>query len=238
VTLVEISDQDAYVVDVFRVVGGTCHEKFFHSHFGTISVEGLDLQQAQACDYGGVMRAFRRDPHPQPGWTVDWQIEDRYGRLSPGADIHLAYTDLTTGAEAWTAEGWVSLAVKYVNDEAWIPRLIVRRQADEAPLASTFVAVIEPYSGSRKIAGIRRLPLETPDGERYPDGNVAIEVCLADGRRDLVVAVDDENPLCLSPAWDEGHGMVQPEWGVRLERELCWLRLNGDGSHADGWPGN
>jgi hypothetical protein len=183
------------------------------------------------------MRGFRRDPDPRPGWTVDWQIEDRYSLLPPGADVHLAYTDLTTGAEGWTAEGWVSLGQGWTTTEAWIPRLIVRRQADEAPLASTFVAVIEPYAGSHKIAGIRRLPLETPDGERVPDGNVALEICLADGRRDLLVALDIENPLALSPGWDEGRGVVQPEWGVRVEGELCWLRLNGDGSRENGWPG-
>jgi hypothetical protein len=236
VVLVQISDQDAYLVDVFRVVGGKTHEKFFHSHFGTVSVEGLALQAADAYGRGTVMRAFRRDPRPQPGWTVDWQIEDRYGRLPPGADVHLAYTDLTAGAEAWTAEGWVSLGERWTTEEAWIPRLLVRRWAPKPPLASTFVAVIEPYSGHRNIAAIRRLHLETPRGERYPDAHVALEIQLADGRRDLVVALDGENPLCLWPAWRQGDAVVQPRWNVRLQHELCWLRRDRHGARQEGWP--
>ena len=55
------------------------------------------------------MRYSRGDPAPQPGCHVDWQIDGRYGLLPPGSDVHLAYTDLTTGAEALIAEGWVSL---------------------------------------------------------------------------------------------------------------------------------
>ena len=53
-----------------------------------------------------------------------------------------------------------------------------------------------------------------------------------------LVALDIENPLALSPGWVEGRGVVQPEWGVRVERELCWLRLYGDGSRENGWPGS
>jgi hypothetical protein len=238
--LVDLSDvdsyADSYVVDVFRVVGGTEHCKFFHSHFGAISVEGLDLVPAEAYGRETQMRNFRGDPDPQPGWRVDWQIEDRYDLLPPGSDVHLAYTDLTTGAEAFVAEGWVSLGGGGV-EQAWIPRLMVRRRSRDAPLASTFVAVVEPYEGTSKIAGIRRLPVETEDGELCSAANVAIEIQLVDGRRDLFVALDVENPLRLAPAAAEEGVVVREGWNVSVSGELLWMRRGLDGSPERVWPG-
>ncbi len=85
-------------------------------------------------------------------------------------------------AQAFTAEAWVSVSgYNWATEGTWIPRVMVRRQSDEAPLASTFVAVIEPYDRNSKLGQIRRLQL--------PGGNVAIEIQLVDGRRDLFVAV-------------------------------------------------
>ena len=47
------------------------------------------------------------------------------------------------------------------GEEVWIPRVMVRRHnaenAEIAPLASTFVSVIEPYEKTSKIAAIRRM---------------------------------------------------------------------------------
>jgi hypothetical protein len=102
---------------------------------------------------------------------------------------------------------------------------MVRRQSKEAPLASTFVSVVEPYEGKSQIASIRRLPLNDADGNRYPDPNVAIEIVLHNGSRDLLVAADVENPLGLEPvAANEGAKLVQPDWKLQLQGELCAVR--------------
>ena len=53
----------------------------------------------------------------------------------------------------------------------------------EAPLASTFVGVIRAVRAPLNLAGIQRLPLPGAS-------DVAVEVTLADGRRDLLVAID------------------------------------------------
>jgi len=58
-----------------------------------------------------------------------------------------------------------------------------------------------------------------------PGGNVAIEIQLADGRRDLFVAVDVEDPLGLTSQ----DVIVQRDWDLHLDGELCWIRLNVDG---------
>lgn len=233
VALIDISDRDSYIIDLFRVVGGTDHVKFMHSHFGRITTAGLSLTPAEEYGHGAQMRQFYEDPAPQPGWSVDWTIDDRYHYLSPGADVHLRHTDLTTGAHAFTAEAWVSVRGSTVVEESWIPRILVRRQATEGPLASTFVSVIEPYDRTSNIAHIRRLSLQTPDGVPYPDSCVAVEVQLTDGRRDLFVAADVENPLRLTPSRAEQPVMVQDEWNLRLDGEAGMVRRDAAGAVRD-----
>jgi hypothetical protein len=235
IATVSINENDFYMLDIFRVIGGSDHAKFMHSHFGTITTNGLSLQAAPEYGHDTQMRNFQCDSSPQPGWRVDWRIEDRYKLLPTGADIHLRYTDLTYDAQAFTAEGWVMTgAYDMGGEEAWIPRVMVRRQngGDVAtrPLCSTFVSVIEPYEKSSNIAGIRRLPLVCSSGAEYSDANVALEIEFIDGRRDLFIAPDVENPLRVSPSLTEDRVVVQPEWGVRLDGEMCLLRRDQAGT--------
>jgi hypothetical protein len=231
VAMIDTSGRDFYLVDVFRVVGGKDHAKFVHSHFATVSTEGLQLRDADPYGHGTQMRNFRTDPDPELGWRVDWEIEDRYGILPEGAKVRLRYTDLTTGAQASTAEGWITAGQYNTSVETWIPRIMVRRRSETAPLASTFVAVIEPFGEESHIASIRRLPLHDADGASYPDSNVAVEVMLCDGSRDLLIAADAENPLGLEPAVaGESAKLMQPDWKFELEGELCVVRAGKDGT--------
>ncbi|MCL5999019.1 MAG: heparinase II/III-family protein [Chloroflexi bacterium] len=190
IAMIDISDDDFYLLDVFRVAGGRDHAWFMHSHFGQIRTQGLVLQPAEAYGHGALMRHFNADPSPMPGWSVDWQIEDRHGYLPAGADVHLRCIGFTSGAQAHVAEAWVSVGDFNRNEEAWIPRLMVRRRAVEgpaaAPLQSTFVAVIEPYAGRPNITGARRVALP------LPDTHVCVEVTLTNGRRDLILLADPE----------------------------------------------
>jgi hypothetical protein len=245
VVMVAISERDFYLVDIFRVVGGTDHAKFMHSHFGDVTTHALSLQPAAGYGFDTQMRHFRRDAAPQPGWSVDWKIADQSSRRvwgtpadgvprgeilglrNPGAEVHLRYTDLTTSAQAATCEGWVSTGQ---TEEAWIPRVMVRRQGVDSPLASTFVSLIEPYERRSNITGIRRLSLQTAHGGLYPASSVAVEIHVADGRQDLIIAADAENPLGLSPSLSADRVLVQEEWGVRLEGELCLVRRDATGA--------
>ena len=219
--LIDVSDKGSYVLDVFRVIGGSDHAKFMGSHFGQVTTQGIDLKPSGDYDYGTEMRNFQCDPSPKPGWSADWKIEDKYKFLPPDSEVHLRYTDLTTGAQASVAEAWVAIGGYYdTNDEAWIPRIMVRRQSKDAPLASTFIAVMEPYEKQSAITGIRRLALETEDGTPYPDSFAAVEVSLVGGGKDLLISADAES----------AHGIiVQKNWGVRTDAELCLVRLDASG---------
>jgi hypothetical protein len=190
IAMVDISAADFYLVDVFRVSAGREHCKFMHSHFGQLTTQGLALQPAEDYGHGALMRHFQADLSPQPGWSVDWQIEDRLGYLAPGADVHLRCIDFTTGAQAYVAEAWVSVGGFTSNQEAWIQRLMVRRCAaaeqEPASFQTTFVSIIEPYTGRSNIAQALRLTVPVSDS------HVCLEVTLADGRRDLMVLADPE----------------------------------------------
>ncbi len=227
---VNVPDGDFYLLDIFRVVGGTDHAKFFGSHFGTLHTKGLSLADAEPFGHGTQMRSFKTDLAPEPGWRVDWKIEDRYEILPQDTPVGLRYTDLTTDAEASTAEAWVTAGQYNTSVEARVPRIMVRRRAEKTPLASTFVAVVEPFGEKSKIASIRRLPLEDPNGTPYSDANVAVEIEFDDGSRDLLIAADVENPLGLTPAATANSSkLVQPDWKVRLEGELCMVRKDKSG---------
>ncbi len=230
VATIDMSGRDFYLVDIFRVVGGKDHAKFMHSHFGTIRTDGLQLGDAEPFGHGTQMRNFRSDPNPSPGWRVGWEIEDRYEILPKDAKVGLRYTDLTTDARASIAEGWVTAGQYNTSVETWIPRIMVRCRSEKAPLVSTFVSVIEPYEDKSRIASIRRLSLQDSDGAQYADPNVAVEIVFRDGSRDLLIAADVENPLGLEPAVSkEGSTLVQPEWKLQLDGELCVVRKDKTG---------
>ncbi|MGD9497667.1 MAG: heparinase II/III family protein, partial [Armatimonadota bacterium] len=224
--LVDVDDESCYLLDIFRVVGGSDHAKFLHSHYGRIATTGLALAPAEDYGHGTQMRDFQVDPAAEPGWSATWDIEDRYGLLAPDAQVHLRYTDLTSGAQAGIAEAWVVAGIYSSTQTAWIPRLMVRRRTDEPPLASTFVGVIEPYAAAPAIGSARRLGLHTASGAAWPDSAVAVEVRLRDGRRDLFVSADSENPLGLTPSLAAGERLVHDGWGLALEGEWCFVRAN------------
>jgi len=227
--MVDISDRDFYILDIFRVIGGSDHAKFTYSHFGTLTTSGLSLKPAADYGHETQTRNFRADTAPAPGWTADWKVEDRLHLLPAGAEVHLRGTDLTAEAQAVIGEAWISASGFSSNEDTWIPLVMVRRQAEQAPLASTFVTVLEPYEKSPRIAAARRLALTTADGAAFPDANVAVEVAFADGRRDLIVAADAENPLGLRPSRAAGRVLAVGEWGLRLDGEMAAVRKDAFG---------
>jgi hypothetical protein len=226
--LVDVSDTAFYVADVFRVVGGSEHIRFLMSGLGALETTGLSPAPADDFGHGAITRSTRLDPAARPGWTADWSLENRFGYLPENRRVRMRYTDLTSGGAAGTSEAWVSLGLYNENDEAWAPRLEVRRSGP-APLASCFVGLLEPYEGRRSVAAARRLPLEARRGVPYGDGAVAVEVRLADGRRDLIVSADAENPLGATPDWREARNCRQEDWQLSTDAELCFVRLDAAG---------
>jgi hypothetical protein len=226
-SMIDISSRDFYILDIFRVVGGKDHAKFQNSYYGDITTQKLIFKPTADYGHGTIMRNTKVDKTPLPAWSVDYKIEDRYKYLPPGTEAHLRYTDLTAKAQVYMSEGWVARESK---NRSWIPCVMVRRQSKKSPLSSTFVSVIEPYEKKSNITGIRRLALKTDKGKEYPDSNVAVEVTLADGRRDIIIAANVENPLGLKLAVTDGKVMIQPESGLKFIGEMCMVRFSKKGN--------
>jgi oligo-alginate lyase len=227
--MVDISDTDFYVLDVFRVVGGTDHAKFMHSHFAETTTKGLTLKPSAAYGHSTIMNSFRTDAAPTPGWSVDFRAKDYYGYLPKNAPVTLRYTDLTSGAAASLCKAWVVAGSYNSSDQQWIPRVMVRRQSKKAPLVSTFVAVIEPFGKASAVKSIRRMPLVNAKGQAFGDADVAVEVTLNDGRKDLLIFADVKNPLGRMPSRSKGHILFQKDWGVRLDGQACLVRTDKKG---------
>ena len=222
--MVDVSPVDCYVLDVFHVKGGHDHAMFMHSHFGGVALSGLTLKPADDYGHGTQMRDVQMDEAAPPGWSADWDIDDRLNLLEGEHDIHLRYTGFTQGTSAGLAEGWVVANGYKSTEELWIPRVLVRKQnaQDAPPLESTFVGVLEPYDGNPFIAGIRRHMLETPDGQALGDTHAAIEIEFVDGRRDILLVRDR-----LDTSATRVTTKVNTE--TRTDGEIALVRLNPEG---------
>ena len=221
--LIDISDKGFYVADIFRVTGGSDHAKFTHSYFGKATAEGVNFADQQEYGHGTQTRHFQHDPDAKPGWNVTWQIDDPRNIVPKGRTVQLRYTDLTDRSQAMLGEAWVMGGLYgqvTSSQEHWIPCVISRRQGTNG-FSSTFVSILEPFSGKSAITKMRRLPLllnDKPLGEDH----VAMEITLANGRQDLLIAMNAEN-LPKSEA-ATANVYVQPDWNVQLNGEMCWIR--------------
>lgn len=218
-----------YLIDLFRVSGGNDHSKFMHSHFGTIQTTGLSLQPTLDYGVGTQMRNFQMDPHPTPGWTVDWSVEDRYHFRPSETNLHLRYTDLTPGAQAFTCEGWITEGGYDTPNQTWIPRILTRRLSTGQSLSSTFIALIEPYRQASAIRSARRLTLENAKGLPFGDAHVALEITRVDGEKHLFLSADVENPARLIPSRQAGDVLTQNEWKVCFDGDTCLIRQTAEG---------
>ena len=228
IAMVDVSPQDFYVMDLFRVVGGVEHTKYVHSHFGTISSSDLTWESTSESWGGETMRGFRKATHPPGVWIVDWAIDDHLKYLAPGRAVHFRYTDLTGEAEVWSAEGWVAVGLYGGTADAWIPRVMVRRRASQGPLSSTFVGLMEPYEGQSVIKSVRRVEPQRLNGEWSGEADVALEVQLTDGRRDVLFARGAGTETATSEqVLDE---LKLNDLGITLDGAWAWIRFGADGS--------
>ncbi len=219
--LIDVSG-GAYGVDVFRVAGGTEHIRYLQSHFGATTTNGLELEPGEGPVASPFMRNFQNAMQPQPGWQVDWAIDDHYGFLDDAQDIHFRLTDFTTGADAHLCEGWIVAGSFDNTTEAWIPRVLTRRSSKTAPLESTFVALLEPYRKQPGIERVERLSLTNEVGTPLKDSHVALAITLANGDRDLLVLRD--------PMDESADILCQRDWQITTDAAMLLARATEAGT--------
>jgi hypothetical protein len=203
--MIDIAGGDSYLFDVFRVVGGQRHTFFLHSNFSTLSTPELSPSPIPNPDFGpnAQMRNFAIDQNPSSRWLADWKIDDRLCKYLPaGTDLHMRYVPLGgQKVAAGTCEAWVVAASSFEDLDTWLQRLFIERTSpDEAPLASTFAGTIEAYVGKPKLAETKRLAITSEAGQAFAENTVGALVNLSDGRRDIILAADVENPQNRKPS--------------------------------------
>ncbi|HOE10339.1 MAG TPA: heparinase II/III family protein [bacterium] len=211
--MVDLSEAESYLLDVFRVVGGTDHAKFLTPFFGTPQPEGLNLKPGEDFGHDTFMRNTQTDPAPESPWAVDWAIRDFYNDLPNDKNIHFRYTDLTGHAEVSLSECFVDVGENFGGGQQWVSRLTVRRKTGTAPLASCFVSVMDAYEQTPNVKQVKRLPLANSGGPLLDEMSGALLLDTTDGRQQVFVFADRTG--------DET--VVQPDLKLELSGDACFV---------------
>jgi oligo-alginate lyase len=249
--LVDIDETAFYILDIFRVLGGSDHAKLTHSGQATLEINGVNGAPIENFIAGALVRNMRLDTRALASWMAEFRLEDPHcyrtrparrmtsspetvvdapaDHPSPGG-IRLRVHDLTIAAEAGTAECWVNDGGYNVSRVLWIPAIMTRRRREGGGLASTFVAVMEPFEEASGIRAIRRAALQTADGRKLGAAHVAVAVELVDGRIDYHVMLNAGPDHGDGAVWQPGDVVRVPEWGLETDAETCVIRRGPGGA--------
>ncbi len=228
VAMVDVSEADSYVVDVFRVRGGRIHRMSWHGPAETATVQGIAPVKQEGgtfagtnvefADLSGENAAFLRssgfsylyDIERTPGpvndtYSADWKCEDLRGRIKPGKEPHFRLHALTPCDEIALGSG------DPPQNKSGNPRrlrYLIQSRTGEA-LESQFVNVLEPYDGKPFIQSVRRLDVQHSAAD---SSIVAVAVELADGTTDIHIN-------CEKPT------SVRVEGGIEFDGQIAMIRL-------------
>ncbi len=229
-SLIDVSDEDSYVFDVFWVRGGGNHRMINNGSSRTVTHEGLQLTAQPTGTFAGPDVEYTEFYDDEPGWRyvgtgfqylrdvqrgtmtaesawVDWDVvHARTGEVPEGRDPHLRMHMLSEVDEVAIAIGEPPHH-RYHDD--YLPYVLRSRLGGD--LQSQFVTVLEPWEGEPFIESARSLPLDAHEAEGFA---CAVEVTLTDGRRDILL-------LAETP------GRVEAG-GVTLDGQMGLVRLDGD----------
>jgi hypothetical protein len=230
--LVSIAADAFYVLDFFAVAGGREHIYSFHSGEGPLhpgpglafTPQGTGTYAGSEVPYGD--EGYRYSPDYAWRWgngfqyldaversgpldesSFTWRLTNTHGVSPFGDRVRCRLNLLTPVTEVATARG--RPPQNTVGNPESIPYVLASRRGGEG-LASQFVAIVEAYlEDERPLVSVRRL-------QRTVGGpfSAAVEVTLADGRRDLIVKGPDES----------AHAVF--EGGLTMTGFLCVLRLS------------
>ena len=187
----------SYGVDIFRVVGGKQHDYSLHGPDGGLSVSGISLSEPQISGtlagpdvpyrflyddpkfakegatsgyYGyhgsgfSFLKNVQRAKVAAP-WFADWRLRD-----DPAAHVRVTWLPQAE-QEEFVCDGYPPLRP---GNPEMLKYVFSRREGPE-PLASTFVALIEPYRDAPFVESVRSMT------QGSGEDAVALEVKTADG---------------------------------------------------------
>ena len=191
--LVDVSPDQFYCVDLYRISGGDEHWWAFHCQEGEFTTGGLDLPEPAAGTLAGLdvpygdetwMQANGCSKHPAYGWRglkmafahlYNVQQAPAQGpwwadwKLKTGDGLHFRLNVVgCEGVDVNVCDG-TSPAGGNPYEMKWI---MLHKQA-EAPVKTQVMTVMEPYLNERFIQGIQPLALSGAD-----DGSFAAGACV------------------------------------------------------------
>lgn len=194
--MIKADDVNSYMVDFFRVKGGSNHHFSFHGAEGSVSVSGLQLVPqakgtylSERIEYADVKADNRsgfnylfnveRDKNPATQFSVDWDILDTWKVAPADSDPHLRLTMLGEYDEVALADG-----KNPRRDYLEYRYLIVRKTGRK--LDSVFTSVIEPYNKAPFVEQISQVSVKV-NGQEVSQDVQAVKVVLANGRVDYII---------------------------------------------------
>lgn len=216
-SLVDISEDDFYAVDLFRMCGsGQLYERYIHSAVGSVTTFGVLANPVEnEFDRHLFFENVRRDDHPMQGWSADFDVEDYFNYVDEKKDRHMKCTDLTFQSKAMIADVRFFGNRNYeqfLKHELLLPCVITQRTTEAPYQPVVFAQVIEPYEGSCKLSGIERL---TTEG--LPEGCVVIKVS-SDRFTDLLIYNDPYDSRIIE----------LPEYSLKTDAMVSMVRFVND----------
>ena len=182
--MIDLSPQDCYMADIFRVRGGTEHWQSWHGPAVPPVYEGPALvQQSKGTLAGEDVEYNTKRPGPDGKPLLDYQAMFTNVRRGPVTalwsldydcagerKVHVRVTGLPEpGTELVLADG---RAPSQPDDYTVTYSLACRK--DDAPLTSEYLTVIEPYSGTRVVDRIERLEPQGKAVEGYRPAGIRV----------------------------------------------------------------
>ena len=226
IAMVDIDEDDFYLVDIFRVKGGEEHMYSLHGPEGEIETSGLnlvdqptgtlageDVELYADLGYGadGWANAtgyqyfynVRRDSKPTSEAAITYKVVDTWNCLKEPKDLRLRFNVLSAPGEIVLARTQPPRNKPGNPNNLWY--LLSPNKAKE----STYVSVIEPYVGKRTISKL----------ERHDDGDtVTVTITTVSGRKDTVVSA--LTPVDVKPSKVTARFVVFSEEAGKVKTRL------------------
>ncbi|MFW6599812.1 heparinase II/III domain-containing protein [Propionibacteriaceae bacterium Y2011] len=200
--MIRIDADRAYLVDVFRVVGGDRHDYSFHGAEGPVTPTGLALVPQDGGTYAGAdvpqppddatadpnasgfdwLINVSRDSDPGAQFSLDYDVVDTWDVHESDPNLHLRATFLADFDEVALADG--EPPRNKPGNPKTLRYLLGRRSGTD--LTTTVNAVFEPYVDASAITKISSVT-PTAEVEVSSDEVSVIKIELTDGRVDYVV---------------------------------------------------
>ncbi len=199
------NDNNAYVVDIFRVEGGFDHVYSFHGPPGEITSAGLRLNEQKEGTYAGeaiqkgegangfpVGYSFfynvRKDMSPPSQFMLDWKAEAGYRGLTEKDNVHLRMYALSQSDDIALADG--DPPQNKPGNPKQLGYVLMHRKGSD--LQSAFVSVIEPYKQQPFIKSVKRI-------DNGKSSEIAIQVEHINGNVDYVLYNPDSQKIMQLP---------------------------------------